>query len=337
MKAYDLAIVGATGLVGQELIKILERHRYPLSSIHLYASDSSAGRKIFVNHRQIEVKETTSGSFEGVDIALFCAGVEVSNYFAPIAVQSGAVVIDNSAAFRLETGSPLIIPEVNPEDLDSHKGIIASPSALTIQLAIVLHPLHRVNPVKRVTIASYQAVSGGGSAAMEELISQTKVVLAGQNAVPHVYPHQIAFNLLPEIDVFLDSAYTREELRVVEETRKVMHLTDLAISATCVQVPVFIGNSLVVNAEFSRPFAPDEAREILSRSPGIGMRDDPTVSLYPHPWSVVGLDEVIVGRIRKDLSHPNGLVMWVVTDNLRKGSALNAIQIVREMVRRGVL
>ncbi|MDP2743519.1 MAG: aspartate-semialdehyde dehydrogenase [Dehalococcoidia bacterium] len=337
MKAYDLAIVGATGMVGQEIIKILERHRYPLSSIHLFASDRSAGRQVFVNHRQLEVREPTASSFEGIDIALFCAGAEVSRYFTPIAIQSGAVVVDNSAAFRLEPGNPLVVPEVNADDINSHKGVVANPCAITIQLVMAINPLHLVNPIKRVIVSSYQAVSGMGSAAMEELTSQTKLVLAGQSAVPHFYPHQIAFNLLPEIDVFLDSDYTKEEMRIIEETRKVMHLPELAIAATCVQVPVFIGNSMTVNVEFSHPMSPDEAQEILTRAPGVEVRDDPTVSLYPHPWSAVGLDTVLVGRIRRDLSHSNGLIMWVVTDNLRKGSALNAIQIVGEMVKRGKL
>lgn len=336
-KVYNLAIVGATGLVGQEFVKILEKNRYPLNSIHLYASDRSAGRKIFMNHRQIEVKDVSASSFDSIDIALFCAGAEVSRYFIPVAVQAGAVAIDSSSSFRIESENPMIVPEVNPEDITADRRIISNPNALTIQLVMVLQPLHKVNPVKRVVISSYQAVSGIGSAGMDELTNQSKVVLAGQNAVPHVFTHQIAFNLLPETDVFMDDAQTREEWRLVEETRKVMHLSDLAITATCVRVPIYIGNSMAVNIELSRPMSAEEAREILSKTRGILVRDDPAVSLYPNPWSVAGTDEVFVGRIRKDLSHANGLALWSVMDNLRKGSALNAVQIVREMVRRQIL
>lgn len=336
-KVYNLAIVGATGLVGQEFVKILEKNRYPLNSIYLYASDRSAGRKIFMNHRQIEVKDVSASSFDSIDIALFCAGAEVSRYFIPVAVQAGAVAIDSSSSFRIESENPMIVPEVNPDDITADKRIISNPNALTIQLVMVLHPLHRVNPVKRVVVSSYQSVSGIGYAGMDELTNQSKVVLAGQNAVPHVFPHQIAFNLLPETDVFMDDAQTREEWRLVEETRKVMHLSDLAISATCVRVPIYIGNSMAINIELSHPMSPEEAREILSKTRGIILRDDPAVSLYPHPWSVAGTDEVFVGRIRKDMSHANGLALWSVMDNLRKGSALNAVQIVREMVRRQIL
>ena len=334
MNKYRVAIVGATGLVGQEFIKVLEQRNFPMASILLLASDRSAGKKLFVNHREIEVEETTPESFKKVDIALFSAGAETSRYFSPIAAQSGAVVVDNSSAFRMTPAVPLVVPEVNPEDIKWHKGIIANPNCSTIQIVVALYPLHKVNPIKRIIVDTYQAVSGTGSAAVEELTVQAKQVLEGQTAIPHVYPHQIAFNILPEIDVFLDNGYTKEEWKVVEETRKIMHADDIAISATCVRVPVFTGHSMAIHIEFSQSMSLDEAQRILAQAPGIKLLDDPTISLYPQPWSATGTDEVFVGRIRRDASHPNGLVMWVVADNLRKGAALNAVQIAEEMIKR---
>jgi len=334
MKGYRVAIVGATGLVGQEFIKVLEQRDFPIDSIQLLASDRSSGKKLFVTHQEIEVKETVPESFQGIDIALFSAGTEISRYFSPIAAQSGAVVIDNSAAFRMEPAVPLVVPEVNPEDIKWHKGIIANPNCSTIQMVVALYPLHKVNPIKRIIVDTYQAVSGTGSPAVDELTAQTRQVLDGQNAIPHVYPHQIAFNVLPEIDVFLDNDYTKEEWKMVEETRKIMHADNIAISATCVRVPVFTGHGEAVNIEFSHPMSPEEAKYILAQAPGVKVLDDPTVSLYPQPWSAAGTDEVFIGRIRRDASHPNGLIMWVVADNLRKGAALNAIQIAEEMIKR---
>lgn len=335
MKAYSIAIVGATGMVGQEFIKVLQQRHFPMSSIHLYASDRSAGKKLYVGHQEIEVKETSPDSFHNIDIALFSAGSEISRYFSPVAAKSGALVVDNSAAFRMEPKVPLVVPEVNPEDIRRHEGIIANPNCSTIQMVVALYPLHKVNPIKRVVVSTYQSVSGTGAAAMEELTTQAKLVLEGQNVVPHVYPHQIGFNLLPEIDVFLDNGYTKEEWKMVEETRKIMHADDIDISATCVRVPVFIGHSEAVNLEFTDPIAPEDARRILAQAPGVKVLDDPSVSLYPMPWLAAGSDDVYVGRIRADASHPKGLVMWVVADNLRKGAALNAVQIAEEAAQRG--
>ena len=334
MKEYEIAIVGATGLVGQEFIKVLVQRNFPMNSVHLFASDRSAGRRLVVNQQEIEVKETAPESFEGIDIALFSAGSEISRHFSLLAAQSGAVVIDNSAAFRMEPSVPLVVPEVNPEDIEWHTGIIANPNCSTIQMVVALYPLHKANPIKRIVVSSYQSVSGTGLAAVEELTVQTKQVLEGQTTIPHVYPHQIAFNVLPEIDVFLDDGYTKEEWKLVEETKKIMHADDIAISATCVRVPVFTGHSEAVHVEFSHPMLPDEAERILVQAPGVKILDDTAISLYPHPWSAAGSDEVFVGRIRRDTSHPNGLVMWVVADNLRKGAALNAVQIAEEMIKR---
>jgi len=335
MRGFDVAIVGATGLVGQEFIKVLSQRSFPMSSIRLLASDRSAGRKLRVDDEEIEVKETTSQSFDNVDLALFSAGAEISSVFSPIAARAGAVVIDNSAAFRMDPEVPLVVPEVNPDDIKEHKGIIANPNCSTIQMVVALYPLHRVNPIKRIVVDTYQSVSGTGSAALEELSEQARLVLEGRSVVPHVYPHQIAFNLLPEIDVFLDNGYTKEEWKMVEETKKIMHANDIAISATCVRVPVFIGHSEAIHIEFSEPMSPDMARRILAEAPGVRVLDDPNVSLYPQPWSVAGSDEVFVGRIRQDASRSCGLAMWVVADNLRKGAALNAVQIAETVVDRG--
>ena len=335
MNDYRVAVVGATGLVGQEFIKILLQRHFPMASLRLLASDRSAGRKMPAGEREIEVEETTPESFEDIDIALFSAGAEQSKHFSPIAARAGTVVIDNSSAWRMEKGVPLVVPEVNPNDIRHHKGIIANPNCSTIQMVVALYPLHKVNPIKRVIADTYQSVSGvGGIGALEELKIQVKQVLEGEVTVPHVFPHQIAFNVLPEIDVFRDDGYTKEERKMLEETRKIMHAEHIGVSATCVRVPVLIGHAVAVHIEFSQPMLSDEALKILSRAPGIKVLDDPSISLYPQPWSAAGTDEVFVGRIRKDVSHPNGLAMWIVADNLRKGAALNAIQIAEEMIKR---
>ncbi len=333
MKKSNVAIVGATGMVGQEFIKVLEQRRFPMTSVQLYASDRSHGRKMKVHGEELEVKETTAKSFDGIDIALFSAGADISRRFSPIAAQAGATVIDNSAAFRMEPDVPLVVPEVNPEDIKMHHGIIANPNCSTIQMVVVLYPLHKVNPIKRITVATYQSVSGTGLAAIEELTTQSRLVLEGQKTKPQVYPYQIAFNVLPEIDVFLQNGYTKEEWKMVEETHKIMHAPNIAISATCARVPVRIGHSEAVQVEFSHPMSPEEAKRILSKSPGVKLMDDPAARLYPYPLMVAGQDDVFVGRIRKDASHPNGLVLWIVGDNLRKGAALNAVQIAERLVQ----
>lgn len=334
MKGYNVAVVGATGLVGQETLKVLEQRKFPVKNISLLASDRSAGKKAFFNHSEVEIKETTADAFQGVDIAFFAIDTGISKHFAPIAVQSGTVVIDKSNAFRTDPSVPLVVPEVNMDDVRWHKGIIASPNCSTIQMVVALNPLHKANAIKRVVVDTYQSVSGTGSAAMEELTTQTKQILSGQGTTPHVYPHQIAFNILPEIDVFLDNGYSEEEWKMVEETRKIMHEADMPISATCARVPVYIGHSEAISIEFSETMPVDEVRRILTQSPGVKVLDDPVISLYPQAWSAAGTDEVFVGRIRQDASHPRGIVMWVVADNLRKGAALNAVQIAEEMIAR---
>ncbi|MCL5961691.1 MAG: aspartate-semialdehyde dehydrogenase [Chloroflexi bacterium] len=334
MRAFNVAVVGATGLVGQEFLKILQQRRFPVRNLRLLASDRSEGKVISFARSDIEVQAVSASSFKNVDIAFFSAGKETSLHFAPIAAHAGAVVIDNSVAFRMDEGTPLVVPEINGEDAKGHSGIIANPNCSTIQMVVALNPIHRVNPIKRIIVDTYQSVSGTGSPAMEELSNQTKLILEGKNVVPHVYPHQIAFNLLPEIDVFLDNGYSKEEWKMVQETRKIMHEPKIAVSATAVRVPVYIGHSEALHIELTTPMTAGDARGILSEAPGVRVLDDPDVSLYPHPWQVVGQDEVFVGRIREDVSHPNGLAMWVVADNLRKGAALNAIQIAELMIQR---
>lgn len=333
MKPVNVAIVGATGLVGQEFIRVLVQRRFPATSVRLYASDRSHGKMLKVGDEEIVVKETSADSFEGVDIALFSAGAEISRQFSPMAARSGATVVDNSAAFRMDPDVPLVVPEVNPEDIQKHHGIIANPNCSTIQMVVAIYPLHRVNPIKRLIVATYQSVSGTGSAATEELLAQSRQVLDKQPTSPRVYPYQIAFNVLPEIDVFLENGYTKEEWKMVEETRKIMHVSDMAISATCVRVPVMVGHSEAVQLEFTNPMSADEARSILSEAPGVIVADEVSKHIYPTPMTVAGHDDVFVGRIRQDASHPNGLVLWIVGDNLRKGAALNAVQIAERLLK----
>ena len=332
MNKYNVAIVGATGLVGQEFIRVLLQRQFPIASLKLFASDRSAGKKLLFNQEEIEVQETADNSFNNIDIALFSAGAEISLHFARIASKAGAIVIDNSSAFRMQAKVPLVVPEVNPDDIKNHNGIIANPNCSTIQMVAAIWPIHKVNPIKRIVADTYQSTSGTGSAAIEELTTQVRQVLDGQEIVPHVYPHQIAFNVLPEIDVFLDNGYTKEEWKMVEETKKIMHDQSLLISATCVRVPVFIGHSEAIHLELTEPMSVEQVRSLLSNAPGVKVLDDPSISLYPYAWSASGQDDVFVGRIRLDNSHPCGLAMWVVSDNLRKGAALNAVQIAEQLI-----
>jgi len=334
----NLAIVGATGLVGAEFLKVMEQRQLPIDSIRLLASDRSAGRKLRFKGIDLEVEETTQDSFGGVDVALFSAGADISKYFSPIAVSAGAVVIDNSSAFRMDPEVPLVVPEVNPEDIRLSKGIIANPNCSTIQMVVALNPLHRVNPIRRIVVSTYQAVSGTGIAAVEELKRQVAETVLGEGTTePEAYPHRIAFNALPFVESFMDNDYTTEEWKMVQETRKIMHDPNMPVGATCVRVPVYTGHGESLNVELERPMSPDEARDILASAPGVKVLDSPKDNIYPLPLDSVGTDDVFVGRIREDISHPNGLAMWVVADNLRKGAALNAVQIAESMLREGLL
>ena len=335
MEGFNVAVVGATDIVGQEIVKVVEQHKFPIASMQLLSPQHSSGVKLLFNHQRVEVREAKPEVFRDVDIAFFSVSADISRRLAPLAAEAGAVVIDDSGAFDMTATVPLVVPEVNPEDMEWHKGVIASPRCSTIQMVVALHPLHKVNPIKRIVISTYESVSSSGSAALKEMTNQARLVLEGRRICPHVYSHQIAFNVLPEIGVFLDNGYTREEQRIAEQARKIWHTEGIAISATCVRVPVWFGHSQAVTVEFSSPITPDEAKKILAQAAGVRVLDDPTVSFYPQPWAASGSDHVFVGRIRKDVSHPNGLVMWIVADNVRKGAALNVVQIAEAGIEGG--
>lgn len=332
MREYSVAVVGATGAVGNEMLEILEERRFPIQDIRVFASSRSKGRILKFKEENICVEELHSDSFKGVELALFSAGSEVSRRFAPLAVKAGAVVVDNSSAFRMEKDVPLIVPEVNPHALNGHKGIIANPNCSTIQMVVVLWPLHKRARIKRVVVSTYQSVSGTGWRAMVELREQTEAFLENRDPKVKIYPHQIAFNLIPHIGRFLQDGYTEEEKKLVRETQKILE-EEIMVTATAVRIPVFIGHSEAINIEFYDEITPEEAREILQNSPGLIVYDDPQDEIYPHPKIVEERDEVFVGRIRKDPSIKYGLDLWVVADNLRKGAALNAVEILEELVK----
>jgi aspartate-semialdehyde dehydrogenase len=337
MAGYRVAILGATGVVGREFMKILQERQFPVSDLILLASDRSAGKTMVFGNREIEIQETGPGSFDGVDIVLASAGADISRKFSPIAAEAGAVVVDNSRAFRMDPEVPLIVPEVNMADAREHSGIIANPNCSTIQMVVALNPIHRVNPIRRVVVDTYQAVSGTGSPAVDELMEQSRSVLDERAAEARVYSHQIAFNLFPHIEEFQENGYTREELKMLYETRKIMRAPDILVSATAVRVPVQIGHAEAIHMELTNPMTPAEIREILSGAPGVVVQDDPSSNVYSTPWDAAGRDEVFVSRIRKDISHPTGIAMWVVSDNIRKGAALNAVQIAEGLIENGWL
>ena len=330
---YSVAVVGATGVVGTEMLRVLEERKFPVERILPLASSRSAGGEVSFAGEGLLVKLLTKESFEGIDLALFSAGSEISREYAPIAVQAGAVVIDNSSAWRMEKDVPLVVPEVNPGDIAKHRGIIANPNCSTIQMVVALKPLHDQVRITRIVVSTYQSVSGTGKEAMDELEEQCRQVFSFGEVKPTVYPYQIAFNCLPHIDEFLPSGYTKEEMKLVHETQKIMGDDSIRITATTVRVPVFVGHSESINIETVKELPVTEARAILSMAPGVQLYDDPSHGLYPLPIDVAGTDAVYVGRIRKDESIPHGLNLWVVADNLRKGAALNAIQIAEELTK----
>ncbi|HKM38651.1 MAG TPA: aspartate-semialdehyde dehydrogenase [bacterium] len=326
LKKYAVAIVGITGAVGQIMLKLLAERNFPIKTLLPLASYRSAGKTIQFKDQLLTIKEARPESFTGVDLAFFSAGTSVSRQLAPEAARRGALVIDNSNAFRMDTNVPLIVPEVNPECIRDHQGVIANPNCSTIQLLVALKPLHDYAKIKRIVVSTYQAVSGTGVAAIEELKEQSRQLLDNKKAQPSVYPHQIAFNVLPHIDVFDDTGSSLEELKMVRETKKVLD-DQINVTATCVRVPVVYGHSEAVNVETERELAPENARTILASAPGIAVIDEPVKLGYPLPILAAGRDEVFVGRIRKDSSVLHGINLWIVADNLRKGAALNAVQI----------
>lgn len=331
--AYTVAVVGATGAVGTEMIQVLEERDFPVEELVPLASARSEGNEVMFRGQTLPVKVLEHNSFEGVDVALFSAGAGVSKEFGPMAVKAGAVVVDNSSAWRMDPNVPLVVPEVNVHALSGHQGLIANPNCSTIQMVVALKPLHDAAQIKRIIVTTFQSVSGTGKDAMEELIDQSRQLLSFGEAKVSVYPHQIAFNCLPHIDDFLPNGYTKEEMKMVNETRKILGESSLPITATTVRVPVFICHAESVNVETEQKLSANAARAILSAAPGIQVYDDPSRNLYPLPIDVVGTDAVFVGRVREDESVTNGLNLWIVADNLRKGAALNAVQIAEELIR----
>ncbi len=342
-RAYNVAVLGATGAVGEELLKLLEEREFPVGELRLLASPRSAGKTLRMGGRSYTVEAVSPDSFRGIDIAFFSAAGSVSEAYAPAAVAAGAVVIDNTSAFRLREDVPLVVPEVNPHDIAWHRGIIANPNCSTIIMCVALWPLHRAARIRRVIVSTYQAVSGAGARAMAELDAQVRAYAEGREAPAEVLPYAsapkhypIAFNVIPHIDVFQELGYTKEEWKMVRESRKILHEPELAVAATTVRVPVFRSHAESVNIETERKLTVDEARAILRSAPGVIVQDEPESMTYPMPILVTGRDEVFVGRIREDISHPQGLNLWLVGDQIRKGAALNAIQIAEIVVAEGL-
>ena len=333
MSNKHVAVVGATGAVGIEMIKTLEKRKFPVGKLTLLASARSVGKKLKFRGEEITVQELTKNSFAGIDIALFSAGGGISKEFAPIAAQAGCVVIDNSSAFRMDDKVPLVIPEINAADVKWHKGIIANPNCTTAVALMALYPLHQAFFVKRIFASSYQAVSGTGAKAIEELKRQIEQIVNGLKVTKEVYPHQIAFNVLPHVDSFLPSGYTKEEMKMENEGRKIMHHPTFRASVTCVRVPVYRAHSVAVSAEFEKPATVEAAREVLKKAPGLQVLDNPAKNEYPQPLFWAEQDDCAVGRIRRDCALDNGLAFWVSGDQLLKGAALNAVQIGEELLR----
>lgn len=333
-RLYAVAVAGATGAVGLEMIKTLEQRQFPAKSLKLLASERSLGRELIFRGEKIKVEKLSHDSFKGIEIALFSAGAARSLEFAPAAAAAGAVVIDNSSAFRMDPDVPLVVPEVNPHAIAQYKnkGIIANPNCSTIQMVVVLKPIHDVARIKRVVVSTYQSVSGTGLKAIDELLTQTKAIFNSQEVRKKVYPHQIAFNCLPHIDSFLDNGYTKEEMKMVKETQKIMEDPQIRVTATTVRVPVLYAHSEAVNIETEKKITPQQVREILSKAPGVVVVDDPRQNEYPLAIYAAGRDETFVGRIREDESIAQGINMWIVADNIRKGAALNAVQIAEILI-----
>ncbi len=333
MKKYTVAVVGATGVVGREIIHILEHRQFPVEKLIPLASERSEGQLITFQNKPIRVQVLNETAFEGIHFALFSAGGSVSKTVAPQAVAHGAIVIDNTSHFRMDPDIPLVVPEVNGDAIRHHKGIIANPNCSTAQMVMVLKPIHAAATIERVVVSTYQSVSGAGKKAMDELETQARANLSGRESAPSKFPHPIAFNLLPHIDAFLDNGYTKEEMKMIQETKKILDAPSLAITATAVRVPVFISHSESINIQTRRKITVEETRNLLKNFPGVAVIDNPSKNEYPTPRDISGKDDIYVGRIREDVSIPNGIELWCVGDNLRKGAALNAVQIAEYIVK----
>jgi len=337
VKEYIVAVVGATGAVGQKMLEVLEERNFPVKEVKPLATARSAGKKVNFKGQEWTVEEICPEAFQGVEIALFSAGGAASLEWAPIAAKKGAIVVDNSSAWRMDSQVPLVVPEVNPDDVAKHKGIIANPNCSTIQMVVALKPLHDQAKIKRVVVSTYQAVSGTGMKAVNLLEKQAAQVLAGEQAAVDVYPHQIAFNALPQIDVFEANGYTKEEMKMINETKKIMGDDSIEVTATTVRIPVFFSHSESINIETEKKLTVEEAKELLSKAPGVIVVDNPGELQYPLAIAAAGRDEVFVGRIREDFTVSHGLNLWIVADNLRKGAAVNAVQIAELLVEKGLV
>ena len=331
--AYNVAIVGATGAVGQTFLDILSERNFPINELKLLASSRSAGKKMEYNGKEYTIEELTHNSFEGVDIALFSAGASRSREFAPSAVKAGAIVVDNSSAFRMDRDVPLVVPEVNPEDVQKNNGIIANPNCTTIIMLVPLKPLHDYGKIKRVVVSSYQSASGAGAAATMELMNQAKAWSKGEKLEVSAFAHQLLFNVIPHIDAFTENGYTKEEMKMFNETRKMLHSDEIKVSATCVRVPVLTAHSESVFIETEKKITPEKARELLQNAPGVKLYDNPDEKVYPMPLLASGQDLCYVGRIREDIAYENGLSFFVSGDQLRKGAATNAVQIAELLIK----
>ncbi len=334
-RLFNVAVAGATGAVGNQMIACLEERAFPVKNLKLLATARTKGRKLRFMGEEVPVEELTEASFKGVEIGIFSAGGGTSQKFAPVAAREGCVVVDNSSAWRMDPDVPLVVPEVNPHAIAKYtnKGIIANPNCSTIQMVVALAPIHREVGIKRVVVSTYQAVSGTGKKAIDELYDQTKAIMNSVEPEKKVYPHRIAFNCLPHIDVFLENGYTKEEMKMVHETRKILEDDSIGITATTVRVPVFFSHSESVNVETRRPITPEEVRVLLENAPGVKVVDDPSENLYPMAIDAAGKDDTFVGRIRRDESVASGINLWVVSDNIRKGAATNAVQIAEILAR----
>jgi aspartate-semialdehyde dehydrogenase len=337
-KTYNVAVVGATGAVGMEMIRMLENRKFPINHLHLFASERSAGKSLRYENQPISVKKLDIQYIPSIDVAIFSAGATISKQFAPLFAAKGAYVIDNSSAWRMEPEIPLVVPEVNPHQLSKDKKIIANPNCSTIQMVVALKPLHDAAKITSIRVATYQAVSGAGSKGIHDLENQSRAWSNGsENSAPEKFPHPIAFNLIPQIDVFVDNGYTKEEMKMVNETRKIMELPDLPVSATCVRVPVFRSHSEAVWIETERPLSAAQAKVLLAKAPGVTLEDDPEKSVYPMPLNAADKQSTFVGRIRQDLASQRGLSLWVVSDNLLKGAALNAVEIAELLIKQALI
>ncbi len=338
MDAYNITVVGGAGIVGREFLKLLEEHNTPIKRLRLLATARSAGKTVEFRGERITIEETTDASFTADDdIVFLSASGEASKRYAPIAQRNGSFVIDDSSAYRMDPAVPLVIPEINADDLAWHNGIVSQPNCTTTPMVMALAPIHRVNPVKRIIVSTYQAVAGAGAAAVDGLRAETGAALEGRHEPSGTQKREIAFNAVPQIDLFAEDGYTKEEIKMANETRKILHSPGIAISATCVRIPTFFGHAMNVWAEFERPLSATEARDLIASAPGVTLVDDPGREIYPTPMDVVGTDDVLVGRLRADTSLPGAITFWTVTDSIRKGAATNVIQVIEAAAARGLI